>query len=171
MAEAPSGYCVDRVASQPANDFAILAPCATLGGADAIPPVVGVATVQVGPADSGAIAADEIALRDYLITDDGATLLSQDGDAERVDVLSTQAFDDRVMIHFTDTGAPPFAGLQNEEWRAFADVNGRLVTVAVRGLSTAPLTDGPGATLLKLILAGVRGAAEVVAEAETATDA
>lgn len=171
IATSPEGYCIDDVASQPANDFAIFAPCATLGSPDPIPRVIGFATVQIGPADSGAILEDELALRDYLITDEGAALLSQEGEAERVDILSTQAFNDQVMVHFTDTGAPPFAGLQNEEWRAFTAIGGRLVTIGVRGLGAAPLADGPGATLLKRMLAGVKGATiDEVAEV-LATDA
>ena len=158
IATSPAGYCVDDVASHPERDFAILAPCATLGANSAAPDLVGFATVQVGPADSGSIAVDELALRDYLITKEGARLLSQTGDAETVDILSTQAFDSRVMIHFTDVGPPPMAGLQNEEWRAFTNVNGRLVTIGVRGLAMAPLREGPGATLLKLVLAGIQAA-------------
>lgn len=161
IATAPAGYCVDAISSQPANDFAILAPCASLGSDGAAPDVIGFATVQVGPAESGSIANDEIALRDYLITDDGTSLLSQTGEAETVDVLSTQAFNSQVMIHFTDDSPPPFSGLQSEEWRAFTNVNGRLVTIGVRGLTAAPLQEGPGATLLKLILAGVQGAVDV----------
>lgn len=156
IATAPAGYCVDGVASQPAEDFALLAPCATLGDAGGVPDVIGVATLQIGPADSGQIANDEIALRDYLITDAGTALLSQSGDASQIDILSTQAFRDQVMIHFTDQGAPPVAGLQREEWRAFRNINGRLVTIGVRGLAAAPLQDGPGAGLLKLVIAGVQ---------------
>jgi hypothetical protein len=159
IATSPSGYCIDSVASQPARNFAILAPCVALGHATSAPNVVGVATVQVGPEDSGQIAADELALRDFLITNEGARMLSAANDPEAVDILSTQAFDDRVMVHFTDQGPPPLAGLQKEEWRAFANINGRLVTVSVRGLATAPLRDGPGATLLKQVLAGVRAPA------------
>lgn len=159
VATSPAGYCVDDVSSQPANDFAILAPCASLGAAGDIPQIVGFATVQVGPAESGSVATDEIALRDFLITDEGSSLLSQTGEAAEVDVLSTQAFNSLVMIHFTDDGPPPLAGLQSEEWRAFTTINGRLVTIGVRGLAVAPLTDGPGATLLKLIIAGVQAAA------------
>lgn len=159
IAETPIGYCVDQVSSQPAQDFAIVAPCATLGADSVAPDVVGFATVQVGPAESGSVAADELALRDYLITDDGARLLSQTGEAETVDILSSQAFDSQVMIHFADTAPPPLAGLQREEWRAFTTINGRLVTIGVRGLAAAPLSEGPGATLLKLILAGVQAVA------------
>ena len=156
IATSPAGYCVDDIGSHPERDFAILAPCATLGANSAAPNLIGFATVQVGPADSGRIAVDELALRDYLITKDGARLLSQTGDAEAVDILSAQAFNSRVMIHFTDAGPPPMAGLQNEEWRAFTNVNGRLVTIGVRGLAMAPLREGPGATLLKLVLAGIQ---------------
>ncbi len=170
VATSPVGYCIDDVASQPARDFVILAPCVTLGGGDAIPRVIGFATVQVGPADSGAILADELALRDYLISDAGTALLSQEGDAERVDVLSTQAFNGQVMIHFIDTGAPPSAGLQNEEWRAFTTIGGRLVTIGVRGLGAAPLADGPGATLLKRVLAGIKAVPIVEVAAPPATD-
>lgn len=165
----PAGYCIDNIASQPAKSFAILAPCAALGHPTPAPNIVGVVTVQVGPAESGQIAADELALRDFLITDAGVRMLSAAGDPQAVDILSTQAFDDRVMVHFTDQGPPPLAGLQKEEWRAFANINGRLVTVSVRGLATAPLRDGPGATLLKQALAGVRAPAPEATETPSET--
>lgn len=125
-----------------------------------MPSVIGMATIQVGTDDSGSIAQDEIALRDFLITDAGASLLSQVGDASDVTILSTQAFSEQVMVHFADAGAPPFAGLQAEEWRAFRNIDGRLVTIGVRGLSAAPLLDGPGAGLLKQILAGIQSTIE-----------
>ena len=153
--QAPAGYCVDTMASRPAEDFAVLAPCATLGVEAATPDVVGLITVLAGAADSGAIANDEIALRDFLITPQGRALLSQSGTAGDITILSTQAFDDQVMVHFNDQGAPPLEGLQNEEWRAFRNIGGRLVTVGVRGLAASPLQDGPGAGLLKLVLAGL----------------
>lgn len=169
VATTPKGYCFDGVSSRPTTDFAVLAPCATLGAQAEVPDVIGFATVQVGPAESGSVAADELSLRDYLITEDGARLLSQSGDAADVDILSSQAFNSQVMIHFKDAGPPPFAGLQREEWRAFTNINGRLVTIGVRGLAAAPLTEGPGATLLKLILAGMQAA--TTAAEQTVPDA
>lgn len=154
--QAPPGYCVDTVASRPSRDFAVLAPCATLGAEAPVPDVVGFITVLTGAEGSGEIATDEIALRDFLITTEGKTLLSGSGQASNINILSTQAFDDQVMVHFSDRGAPPLAGLQAHEWRAFRNVGGRLVTVGVRGLAAAPLQDGPGAGLLKLVLSGLR---------------
>lgn len=155
VATAPRGYCIDAMSSQLHSDFAVLAPCASLGEPTPSPEVLGLVTLQVGPADSGTLAQDELALRDFLMTDAGARLLSHEGDADKVTILSTQAFDNKVMVQFKDRGVPPMAGLQDMEWRAFAAINGRLVTIAVRGLATAPLRDGPGAGLLDLVLAGI----------------
>ncbi len=166
VATTPPGYCVDGQSSQPGNGFAVLAPCRTLGADVAAPSVIGVATVQVGEADSGSILDEETALRDFLITDAGNALLSSEGESEDVTVLSTQAFNNQVMVHFVDAGLPALSGLQDEEWRAFTQANGRLVTIAVRGLAQAPLEDGPGAGLLKLVVAGVKAAVSSV-ETET----
>lgn len=166
IAITPDGYCVDGEISKPGTGFAVMAPCATLGEPENAPDIIGFATVQVGPRASGAVTGAEIAMRDFLITEAGAGLLSQAGNAQDVNILSTQAFNSQVMVHFADEGPPPFAGLQSEEWRAFTDINGRLVTIAVRGLAVAPLQDGPGAGLLKLILAGVQAATESLPESE-----
>ncbi|MGJ8622089.1 MAG: dihydroxy-acid dehydratase [Yoonia sp.] len=156
VATMPKGYCVDTGSSRLRDDFALLMPCAALGSASGRPDPFGLATLQVGPEDSGSIARDEIALRDFLISDAGAKLLSRSGNSSEITILSTQAFDDQVMVHFKDAGAAPFAGLQSQEWRVFCDINGRLVTIGVRGLASAPLQDGPGATLLKQFRAGVQ---------------
>ena len=161
--QAPAGYCVDTVASRPSDDFAVLAPCATLGVRTAAPDVVGLITIKADDPGTGDIATDEIALRDFLITDAGKALLSQSGSAEDVSILSTQAFDDQVMVHFADQGAPPLDGLQDQEWRAFRNLGGRLITIGVRGLAAAPLQDGPGASLLKLVIAGFEDTIEAPA--------
>jgi len=167
IATTPEGYCVDGPSSQLRNGFAVLAPCATLGDPGPVPKVVGVATIQVGPPDSAAVEDAEIPLRDFLITDAGNALLSADGKDSEVTILSTQAFNNRVMVHFIDKGTAPLPGLQGEEWRAFTDVNGRLVTIAVRGLASAPLQDGPGAGLLKLVLGGVKAPPDEPTETPT----
>ena len=156
--QAPSGFCIDGVASRQANDFAVLAPCLTLGVAAPAPDALGIVTVQVGDEGSGAATGDEAALARFLSTEQGRALLSKSGTASDIRILSTQAFNDQVMVHFTDSGAAPIAGLQSEEWRAFRRVDNRLVTIGVRGLADAPLREGQGAGLLKLVLAGVSAA-------------
>lgn len=155
IATAPAGYCVDPGASNAGNGFAVMAPCATLGGNDSAPVALGVATVQVGPPDSGTVTGAEEALRGLLASSAGAVLLSPDGEAEAITVIKTDVEDNTVTVHFSDEGPPPIAGLATEEWRAFTDINGRLVTVAIRGLATAPLPDGTGAWLLDLVVTGL----------------
>lgn len=151
----PSGYCADTSTSRPGKGFAVIAPCATLGGEDPVPAVLGVATVQVGADSSGAVLGAEPALRDLLVSDAGAALLSTKGTSDQIDVLGSQVQANAVKIHFKDSAPPPMAGLQAEEWRAFTDRSGRLVTVAVRGLATAPLSDGAGGWLLDQMIAGL----------------
>ncbi|MFQ1701073.1 dihydroxy-acid dehydratase [Loktanella agnita] len=160
-ATTPPGYCVDTRASRPGEGFALMAPCATLGVNMPAPSALGVTTVQVGPPDSQTVTATEASLRDMLESEAGAVLLSSDGQPDTVTVLGSQALRNRVTVHFTDEGPPPLPGLQREEWRAFTDIDGRLVTVAVRGLATAPLHDGTGAWLLSLVVQGLTAAAIV----------
>ncbi len=155
VANAPAGYCLDAATSRPARGFAVLAPCATFGGGDSPPPVLGVATLQLGVQESGAVTGAEAELRDILQTDVGATLLSSRGDAALVEVLDASVVDNTVTVHFADQGPGPISGLQKEEWRAFLDLNGRLATVAVRGLAEAPLVASDGAWLLDLIVTGL----------------
>ncbi|WP_322894507.1 MULTISPECIES: dihydroxy-acid dehydratase [unclassified Yoonia] len=151
----PAGYCSDPLSSRPRAGFAVFAPCVTLGTEAALPAILGVATVQAGDAGSAMVAGDEADLRDFLTSPQGAGLLSNGGGGATISVVSSQAFDGQVTVHFRDSGAPPMEGLGKEEWRAFTDVSDRLVTVSVRALDDAPITAGRGAALLDLILKGI----------------
>lgn len=155
VATAPAGYCIDPSTSTPANGFAVMAPCVTLGTRDATPDVLGVATVQVGAAASGAVAGQEDILRDLMQTDAGAQLLSNSGDTDQIEVLDTRTDENTVTVHFRDDGTPPVTGMGDEEWRAFTDIGGRLVTVAVRGLAAAPIDKDTGAWLLGRVVNGL----------------
>ena len=159
-ANAPAGYCVDAGSSNADRGFAVMASCASLGSDDATPDVLGVATVQVWPADSGSVAGAETALVSLLETDTGSTLLSAKGNSDNINVIETGTDESTVTVHFSDEGTPPISGLGNEEWRAFTDINGRLVTVSVRGIAAAPLPDGTGSWLLNLVVTGLLASAE-----------
>ena len=155
IATAPSGYCVDPSTSRPAVGFAVIAPCATLGGDAAAPGVLGVATVQVGAAGSATVAGAEDDLRDLLQTEAGAQLLSPTGQSAQINVKEAEILDNTVRVYFSDAGAPPIDGMQSEEWRAFTDIGGRLVTVGVRGLAAAPVDRDTSAWLLGVVVNGL----------------
>ena len=155
----PADYCADPLSSRPRAGFAVFAPCMTLGVESAWPAILGVATVQAGDAGSAMVAGEETALRSFLTSPQGAGLLSNGTDGATIAVLSSQASDGRVTVHFRDTAPPPMDGLGQDEWRAFTDVSGRLVTVSVRALDDAPIAAGRGAALLDLVLKGVQAPA------------
>lgn len=150
----PAGYCADPVSSRLRAGFAVFAPCVTLGTDAPVPSIIGVAIVQAGDTGSAMVTSGETGLRDFLTSPQGAGLLSK-GSSATITVISSQTSGGRVTVHFRDTGAPPMDGLGPDEWRAFTDIGGRLVTVSVRGLDDAPLSAARGNALLDQVLRGL----------------
>lgn len=150
----PAGYCADPVSSRLRAGFAVFAPCVTLGTDAPVPSIIGVAIVQAGDTGSAMVTSGETGLRDFLTSPQGAGLLSK-GSGATISVISSQTSGGRVIVHFRDTAAPPMDGLGPDEWRAFTDIGGRLVTVSVRGLDDAPLSAARGDALLDQVLRGL----------------
>ena len=157
---APQGYCVDPVTSRPAAGFALLAACAamTADDTDAYPDDVALITVQVGGAASAVVTGQEEAFAAFLDTPEGAALLGVTGMGGPVSVVETDAAANAVRVYTRDDGPPGVVGSQAEAWRLFTDVKGRLVTIAVRGLTDAPLSQRQSRALLDQVAALLRGA-------------
>ncbi|WP_052700954.1 hypothetical protein [Loktanella sp. S4079] len=158
IAQAPDGYCIDSTSSNPDKGFAIVAPCFAMGAPDSAPSATAVATIQIGETGSGMVTGAETQMRSFLQSDEGAALLSATGDSTTISDFSSQVADGTVTVRFNDSAPPSKIGLQQSEWRVFTDVNGRLVTIALRGPANAPLTQGTGNWLLNAIAAGVKPA-------------
>ena len=144
----PSGYCIDPHGSRPKSGFAIMAPCSVLGAQGSAPRVHAVATVQVGAVGSAIVAQDPSAFAAYLGGPDGPQVLSRVQDADSVTIYEVRRSGDYVVVYLRDDSPAAIDGLQEAEWRAFVDVGDRLVTLALRGLDGAPLSDAAGAALL-----------------------
>lgn len=150
----PAGYCVNLKDSRLTRGFAMLAPCGTLGQKDAeLPRFPGIVTVQAGRLGSAAVAGSEPALAGFLQTAAGAALLSEG--TTGVNVLGTSLGTNKVTVQFQNTGGSPMVGTQDMAWRAFVDIDGRLVTISVRGLTAQPLGTLDGAQLLDAAIAAV----------------
>ncbi|MEL6572635.1 MAG: hypothetical protein AAFQ64_13295 [Pseudomonadota bacterium] len=156
VAAAPQDFCIAQSVSRPADGFVVMARCESAEG----PSAEGVITLQVGEAGTGLAASDATALRELLRSETGRALLSQSGDADAISVETTEVAEDAVTVRFRDREPAPIAGLQSTEWRGFLDVNGRLATIAVRGLAAAPLGTDDGEILLAQSIAAVRRANE-----------
>lgn len=153
---APDGYCLDPLASRPAEGFVLMAACARFSGADALPALDAMATVQIGTEGSAAVAGAEETMARLLATPPGRALLSGRGQASSVSAVSTQVRPGQVRVRFLDTSSR-LAGA-GPTWRSFFDHGGRLVTVSVRAARPGGLNKAGAEALLNRIGARLRPA-------------
>ena len=152
IAAVPEGYCIETKASNSRRGFAVMVACEVIAGDTERPRLNGFATVQVGTAGSAIVASDPNGLENFLSTTAGESLLSVNGSASTVTIGAVKQTSGAVTVRFTDQSAPPVAGLQTTEWRAFVDIKGRLTTISVRGLAGRPLSASDGQALLESVL-------------------
>ncbi len=143
----PDGYCVDRRSSKRAEGFVVMIPC----GDDLVG--YGVISVQIGDEGTASVAADASGFLSLVKSADGRRMLSASGDAGSVDILESRVNRNTIELVFSDSADPVLPGTEQTEWRAFLDMQGRLVTIAVRGYATQPLSRFAGATLLRRVIA------------------
>ena len=158
--QGPTGYCVDPVVTRPMQGFALLAACAamTADKTDAYPASIALITVQVGSADSAVVQGQEAAFAAFMDTPQGAALLSASAIGGPVAVRVTQTDPNAVAVYTEDAGPPGITGTQPQAWRLFTDINGRLVTISVRGLSDAALSQAASRALLDRMVTVLRAA-------------
>ena len=158
IAVAAEGYCVDSAASNPAQGFAIIATCATLGVSPKAPVANGIITVQVGAADTAIVAQDPAGFAAFVQTFDGERILSRAQDAETVEMDGVEQAEGYVRATFRDSADHPFGSMQDQTWRGFFDLKTRLVTVSVNGFDADPLDAGAGTALLNATVTAIIGA-------------
>ena len=157
---APEGYCIDGRASRPPQGFVIMAGCALVSSDARMPVTDGLITVQIGAEGTAGVTQSPSTLRNLLATAEGAALLSSNGDPTAISVDALESDSRAVYVHFTDSAAPPKAGLEQVEWRAFFDLGDRLATVTLRGFERAPIDAGDGLRLLRASVETIRRATE-----------
>jgi hypothetical protein len=138
--EGAEGFCIDRSSSRLASGFAVIAPCALLSEDGDMPAHPALITIQMGETGSAAIGGAERSAQDAL-----TAALSL---ADRSDILETAIQDASVLIHYRLPAAEVIDGLSSELWRALADVDDRLATVALFSYDDAPLSVDEGRRLL-----------------------
>jgi len=141
---APPGFCIDAGSTSQGADgaFVLMSDCALLGRSAAGRTPVGAAlTASVstgGFAGEGDTAAGSLAdLAEFAQTREGRTVLGRSGQPDRVRILATQLKGDVLYVLVEDRGAQPLAGIDRQFWRAFLEVNGRLVALSVLGFEGA----------------------------------
>lgn len=158
--QGPAGYCVDPAVTNPRQGFALLAACAamTADDTDEYPGAIALITVQVGSAGSAVVQGQEDDFAAFMDTPQGAALLSVSAIGGPVAVRVTQTDPNAVAVYTEDAGPPGITGTQPQAWRLFTDVGDRLVTIAVRGLNDAALSQSQSRALVDATLAVLRAA-------------
>ena len=144
---APAGFCIDpeSVTSSAEGAFVLMSDCGLMGKDDRKGTPVGAAmTASVssggfaGEGDTAAGSLEE--LQEFAATQEGRTVLGRSGQPDRVRILNTQLSGGVLYVLVEDRGAQPIAGIERQFWRAFLEVNGRLVALSMLGFQGA----GPG---------------------------
>lgn len=149
----PEGYCVDQSASNSRRGFAVLAGCALLSDtAIVMPRLDGLITVQFGDEGTASVAGNENAFVAFLDTEAGRQLLSASGDASTLSDIAAVTDRSGVLVRFSDTSRPTFAGTNDAQWRGFMDVGGRFTTVSVRSFERNDLSQSEAERLLILAM-------------------
>jgi len=162
---APAGFCVDTKSTTmtTAGAFVLMSDCSLLGGAKTGKPPIGAAlTASVsnggiaGEGDSETGTLDD--LEDFAATEDGRAVLSRSGQAGSVRVLTTVKSGDVLYLLIEDRGKMPVAGIDRTFWRAFLDVNGRMVALSELGFEGAGMDRQQALNQLGALAAAIRAA-------------
>lgn len=144
----PRGFCVDPSATKDRDGqaFVLLGNCAAITRSSDVPQprVRALLTAAVRETDAIEVASQSDALAAFLRSDAGRTMLSRDQDPESVEILDSFQRGDVLYVHARDDSAGYAPGMSPDHWRAIFDLEGRVVSVAVLGFETDPLSRSEG---------------------------
>ena len=137
---APQGFCVDRatIDENPQGVFMFLSDCHIReNGRGARTPITAILTASVSP--SGLPGVEQglkpalTALAQFLNTPVGAFSLSKSNVEGAANILESKQSERALYLLIHDTAFNDQAGASNRFWRAFTEINGRLVALSVTG--------------------------------------
>lgn len=144
----PRGFCVYPSATRDRDgrSFVLLGNCAAIfRSPDAAQPNIhAVLTATVQETDTVRVATQGRALADLLRSETGRGMLSRSGDPDTVKVLDSFQRGDVLFVHASDSSAGYAPEMTPAYWRAFFDLNGRIVSVAVLGFEADPIASDVG---------------------------
>lgn len=145
----PPGYCIDTKASRASKDSAVILMGRCTDAVRAKPALV---TVSIGPSGSaGVMTAGGPALAAFFKTQQGRALLSRDGRASDVRILTALTAGDAFLLRLTDRAVGDY-------WRAAIGIKGRLVTISATGTEALSLAPDDGRALVDATLKAMQRA-------------
>ncbi len=161
---APAGFCVDQRSTSVTSTgaFVLVGDCALLGqptpGAKPAPEAL-TAAVSISGLGTGGEATQSLAnLERYVATPSGRAQLSRGGRAASTRILNTQTQGNVLYVLVEDKGPQPIAGINRRFWRAFLEVNGRLIALSEIGFDGAANDPQQGLDALASFAAAIEAA-------------
>ncbi|WP_424971964.1 hypothetical protein [Dinoroseobacter sp. S76] len=155
----PEGFCVYPFATRDRGTqaFVLLGNCAAITRSEEAPqpPIHALLTAAVRETDAIEVASQSDLLASFLRSETGRAMLSRDKNAATVTILDSFSRGDVLYVHARDESESYAPGMTAEHWRAFLDVDGRIVALAVLGFEADPLSAREG-------LSAVRDFAEAI---------
>lgn len=152
--EPPPGMCLaeDSIETSHGSAFVLVGDCALegaaggltsgSGGLDLPAAMPGMITVSIS-GDRGVSGRGDLAeLEAHLKTPAGRELLGRGGDGAQVSVLETRRHDGILYVLVEDRAADALPVFAPRFWRAFVELNGRLVVATVSGFRDLPMDEG-----------------------------
>lgn len=134
VVEPPSGFCLatDSLNVAGGAAFVLVADCADAGRA--FPGILTVSVSDRSMADSqGGSGRALVDLQSFLTTPEGLALLGRGEGSAQVRVVETRKLGDALYVLVEDTSASALPILAPQFWRAFVDVNDRMVLTTISG--------------------------------------
>lgn len=138
---APNGFCVDRatVDENGRGAFMFLSDCYVIdaAGTTARVPISAILTASISP--TGLVGSEQgvapalTSLKEFLASPLGLFTLGKSNVDGAVSILSAKQSDVALYLLVQDTAFTDDVGASNRYWRAFTEVNGRLVALSVTG--------------------------------------
>ncbi len=163
---APAGFCVDRatIDENPRGVFMFLSNCQRVDGTGqmARTPISDLLTASVSPtglagSDKGMKQALD-ALGEFLSSPVGVFSMGKSNIDGAVKILKVKQSDVALYILLEDSAITDAAGASNRYWRAFTEVNGRLVAVSVTGYSKKDPEEKRALRIIRAFVQAIRDA-------------
>lgn len=142
------GFCIspESVDVGPASGFAMIGDCPAAEGdaalelPRAIPAILTVSIAEEAMFAPGGPRGSALSdLERFLTTPEGLATVGRSGSSDSVEILETRALGDALYVHVLDRDVTALPMFGEEFWRAFVELNGRLVLVSLSGFRDGPL--------------------------------
>ncbi|QDL90445.1 hypothetical protein FDP22_00730 [Paroceanicella profunda] len=162
----PEGYCVmrDSVRTGEKVVFSLMGECTPDASAedadDRAPAGLLTASVSYAPLFHPTESHDDSldALEEFLGSDRGLSLVGRGGAAERLKILESYRENDALLLLVENSGEQVIPISAPHFWRAFLELNDRMVSVSVSTFRDRPAEDRQMLALLRRFIAGLREA-------------